>query len=358
MAVLIWVLMIFCITICERNIAGGFIPSMIYFTVFGAIGSALTVLWYKFKYKADEKVLYRKISKYGEYEIAQKLFNKYKTKSKKIGLHETTFLVNYFVGKSDYKGKIKNKGEYVVKILENIENNGFVIYKEVEKNHYSPTYFKVDLPVNTTYNIHIDESDSFAGIGCELLYKNEIVSFSSDNENNNIVSKTVEQEEVNKNVQTVKEEKSVIEDKKVDIKCLYNKLSACPQSLTGAELGILIDDFLKRSKCLVCNGNSGNYKITFKTISNIFNGVLIINKKDKKIILFKILQKNGTIIEQKIDDECSVYGVYCNAEKIINEGIKISIEEKLNSLERLEKLKNINAISNEEFNKLKDEIIK
>lgn len=358
MVALIWILMILCIIICIEKIADGFIPIVIYLIVFISIGSALTVLWYRIKYKVNKKTLYRDVSKYGEYEIAQKLFYKYKTKPKKIGLYEPTFLVNYFVDKSDYKGKIKNKGEYVVKIVENIENNGFVIYKEVEKNHYSPTYFKVDLPVNTTYNIHIDESDNFAGIGCELLYKNEIVSFSSDNENNNIVSKTVEQEEVNKNVQTVKEEKSVIEDKKVDIKCLYNKLSACPQSLTGDELGILIDDFLKRSKCLVCNGNSGNYKITFKTISNIFNGVLIINKKDKKIILFKILQKNGTIIEQKIDDECSVYGVYCNAEKIINEGIKISIEEKLNSLERLEKLKNINAISDEEFNKLKDEIIK
>ncbi len=358
MVVLIWILMFFCISICETKIANGFIPRMIYFSVFGAIGGALTALWYKFKYKVDEKALYKKISKYGEYEIAQKLFNKYKTKPKKFGLHESTFLVNYFADKSDYKGKIKNKGEYVVKIVENIENNGFVIYKEVEKNHYSPTYFKVDLPLNSTYNIHVDESDGFAGIGCELFYKNEIVSFSSDNENNNIVSKTVEQEEFNKNVQTVKEEKSIIEDKKVDIKCLYNKLSACPQSLTGAELGILIDDFLKRSKCLVGNGNNGNYKITFKTISNIFNGVLIINKKDKKIILFKILQKNGTVIEQKIDDECSVYGIYCNAEKIINEKSKISIEEKLNSLERLEKLKSNNALSNEEFNKLKNEIIK
>ncbi len=358
MVVLIWILMVLCIIICIEKIADGFIPLVIYLVIFISIGSALTVLWYRIKYKVNKKTLYRDISKYGEYEIAQKLFNKYKTNPKKLGLYEPTFLVNYFVDKSDYKGEIKNEGEYVVRIVDNIENNGFVIYKEVEKNHYSPIYFKVDLPVNSTYNIHVDESDSFAGIGCELLYKNEIVSFSSDNENNNIVSKTVEQEEFNKNVQTVKEEKSIIEDKKVDIKCLYNKLSACPQSLTGAELGILIDDFLKRSKCLVGNGNNGNYKITFKTISNIFNGVLIINKKDKKIILFKILQKNGTVIEQKIDDECSVYGVYCNAEKIINEGIKISIEEKLNSLERLEKLKNINAISDEEFNKLKDEIIK
>lgn len=358
MVVLIWALMFLCITICQRYIAGGIIPGMIYYSAFFAIGGALTALWYKTKYKVNEKILYRKISKYGEYGIAQKLFHKYETKSKKLRLHETTFLVNYFVNQSDYKGKIKSKGAYVVKIVDNIENNGFVIYKEVEENHYSPSYFKVTLPVNSIYNINVDESDYFAGIGCELLFKNEVVSFSTDNQNNNINPNAVEQEKINENVQTVKEEKCITEDKKFDIKYLYNKLSGCPQSLTGAELGILIDDFFKRSKCLLDNGNGGNYKITFKSAENTFNGVLIVNIKDKKVILFKILQKNGSTIELKIDDECSIYGISCNVVKNTNEVSKNSIEEKLNSLEKLEKLKSNNAISDEEFNKLKDEIIK
>ncbi len=151
----------------------------------------------------------------------------------------------------------------------------------------------------------------------------------------------------------------------LDIKSLYNVLFQNPSSLSKDEIMILFSDFSKRQTGKITAGNAGVYKIMRTCKEYIFNGFLVFIP-DKKIICdFQILMDEEK--EIKTTNEAEVLLVNCDFKKVETPQQKIptteimrskpDIESTIDKIERISRLHDSGAITDEEFEELKGSIL-
>lgn len=146
-----------------------------------------------------------------------------------------------------------------------------------------------------------------------------------------------------------------------EIKTLYNTLYENPAALSNADLKQLVQDFGDRADRIISTGHGGRYTVVRTCPQYIFNGVLVRIPDKKRIVRFQILLDKK--IELQITDEMELLTVHCqitahnSVSRTTPEHNHNYVNETILNLERLNTLYRSGAISQEEYNKLKAEVI-
>lgn len=146
-----------------------------------------------------------------------------------------------------------------------------------------------------------------------------------------------------------------------EIKTLYNTLYENPAALSNADRKQLVQDFGDRADRIISTGHGGRYTISRTCPQYIFNGVLVRIPDKKRIVRFQILLYKK--IELQITDEMELLTVHCqitahnSVPGTTPERNHHYVNETILNLERLNTLYRSGAISQEEYNKLKAEVI-
>lgn len=146
------------------------------------------------------------------------------------------------------------------------------------------------------------------------------------------------------------------------IKELYNKLTIDLRSIASDEMKILLDDFMSRANSKIRIGNEGTYIIQKTCNEYIFNGILFYNPGEKAVLDFRLfIDKKITV---RIQNETEVYLVNCRFEKKPVENsfefkneFDSNIDEVISRIERLNYLYKSGSLSDDEFLKLKADVI-
>lgn len=146
-----------------------------------------------------------------------------------------------------------------------------------------------------------------------------------------------------------------------EIKTLYNTLYENPAALSNTGRTQLVQDFGDRADHIISTGHGGQYTVARTCPQYIFNGVLVRIPDKKRIVRFQILLDK--IIELQITDEMELLTVHCQVTahnsipSTTPEPSHHYVNETIQNLERLNTLYRSGAISQEEYNKLKAEVI-
>ena len=146
-----------------------------------------------------------------------------------------------------------------------------------------------------------------------------------------------------------------------EIKTLYNTLYENPAALSDTERKQLVQDFGDRADHIISTGHGGRYTVARTCPQYIFNGVLARIPDKNHIVRFQILLDKK--IELQITDEMELLTVHCqvtahnSVPRTTPEPSRHYVNETIQNLERLNTLYRSGAISQEEYSKLKTEVI-
>ena len=152
---------------------------------------------------------------------------------------------------------------------------------------------------------------------------------------------------------------------------LYLKLKTAKETLNQNEIELLINDFVNYSTeySLV---EKGQYTIQFLNTQNsdafLKNGVLVIDHMTKKIVVFRINEASTECFDAFLSTDLSTYYLNCKItrKEDINMIIPakpgqkdnlVDIDKKINGLNKLNEMKKQGLITDDEFEKLKEELL-